>query len=148
METSPDLAGYTEAQAHLRAKFGQVVPFFIPTETVWPDVPLDEEGMPIDPSVFPLASGFASASATCSVINRPIAGGARGVKPTTQDTAIGIKARHELVLVTGKDEFEAQNLDAAAELEVYGLRYTIRDTLPDQIGPGATQRMLIFVEKI
>lgn len=147
-EPTPDLAGYERAQVNLRARLGQDVPFFIPTATVWPPgVPVDDDGVPIDPSVHPLASGFASASVRCSVANRPIRGQGMLI-PQTTDTAIGIESHSMLLLVMGKDQFDENGIDNATECEVFKERYKIEDAQPDQVGPGEVQRMQLFVERM
>jgi hypothetical protein len=148
MTPTPDLEGYEEAQANLRAQLGQVVPFFIPTATVWPPgVPLDAAGEPIDPSIPPLASGYASAAVTCSVANRPIRGQGMLI-PQTEDVAIGIASHSMLLLIMSKAEFDDNGIDAATQCEVFGKRYKIEAVQPDQVGPGPVQRMQIFVERM
>jgi hypothetical protein len=147
MEPTPDLEGYVGAQERLRAQFGQEVPFFTPTTTVWPSgVPVDASGVPIDPSVAPLASGFASAAVTCSVTNRPVR--ATRLTPPTEDEAIGIMSHSMLLLVMSKKEFDTNAIEDATECEVYEKRYKIESASPDQIGPGEVQRMQIFVERM
>lgn len=147
-ESTPDLEGYVAAQANLRAKLGQVVPFFTPTTTVWPPgVPLGDSGEPIDPAVAPLASGFASAAVTCSVANRPIRGQGMLI-PQTEDVAIGIASHSMLLLVMSKDDFDDNGIEAAIQCEVFGKRYKIEAAQPDQLGPGEVQRMQIFVERM
>ena len=142
---SADLEGYKTAQALLRAEMGQDVPFFIPTPTVWPPgVPRDAQGTPLDPSVAPLASGFASAMVRCSVANRPARGAMTAPK---EDTAIGIGPSSHLLLVMSKDEYDDNGIDDATWAQVYGVPYKIEVTQPDQVGGGDVQRMLIFVEK-
>jgi hypothetical protein len=143
----PDLEGFVDAQERKRQALGQEVTFFKPTATVWPDVPVDEEGVPLDPTVQPLSSGVASASAVVSVVNRPVAGGARGIQPHSEETAVGLAERTSLILIIGKPQFDALGLAGAAEAEVFEHLYVVRDKLADQMGPGPTQRMLIFVEK-
>lgn len=143
---SPDLEGYENAQALLRASLGQDVPFFIPTATVWPEgVPTDAQGIPIDPSVAPLASGFASAVVRCSVANRP---GRGNMTPPKEDEPIGIGSSSHLLLVMSKTEFDNNAIEDATEAEVFGKPYKIEVVQSDQVGGGAVQRMLIFVEKM
>lgn len=143
---SPDLEGYKDAQARLRANFGQAVPFFIPTPTVWPPgVPTDENGVPLDPEVAPLASGFVTASGRCNVTSRPIV---RTLEMPTTASPIGLKDRSRLVLIADHDEFVANGLDAAVMAEVFERRYKIEAIESDQVGPGKIQRKLVFVEKM
>lgn len=143
----PDLAGFAAAMAEKREKFGQDVPFFTPTQTVWPSgIATNLEGTPLDPSVQPLASGFGSAVVRVDVVNRPIAGGARGIKPHSEQEAIGFGETTDLVLLMGIDDY-SEAIEDATDCEVYGSLYSIRDRIPDQMGPGPVQRMIIFVEK-
>lgn len=144
-DQSPDLEGYVDAQERLRAKLGRDVPFFTPTPTVWPsNVPLDAEGVPLDPSVQPLSSGFASASVRCSVASHPVGG---GLAAPASDTPIGIKDFSNLVLSMSKSDYDTYAIAQAVEAELFDRRYKIEAREPDQIGPGEAQRVLIFVEK-
>lgn len=144
MSDDPTIAGYAAAQARLRAKTGRQVPFFTPTETVWPeDVPTDSEGRPLDPTVVPLASGFASGAILCNVAQRPVAG---SLDAPVVDSPVGIMDDSSLVLITGPEEWA--EVKDATECEVFEHRYKIMDEKPDQIGGEKVQRILIFVEKM
>lgn len=144
----PDLAGFAAAMALKREKFGQDVPFFTPTQTVWPSgIATNLEGVPLDPTVAPLASGFGSAVVRVEVVNRPIAGGARGIKPHAEQEAIGFGETTDLVLLMGIDDYDDNSIEDATDCEVYEGLFTIRDKIPDQMGPGPVQRMIIFAEK-
>jgi hypothetical protein len=143
---SPDLEGYKNAQARLRAQFGQDVPFFTPTPTTWPGgIPTDEAGVPLDPEVQPLASGFASGVLRCNVVSKPIL---RTLEVPATDAPMGLKDRSKLVLLAGYDEFVAAGVSGATFVEVYGAKYKIEAMLNDQVGNGPTQRKLIFLEKM
>lgn len=142
----PDFGGYLQAQALLRAKAGRVVPFFIPQPTVWPEgTPLGLDGEALDPTVAPLASGFASAGVVCSVASRPARG---AMQPAADHSQVGIMPTNHVLLACGMDDYEAAGLGAATQLETFGIRYKIESAIPDQIGPGPPQRMLIFGERM
>jgi hypothetical protein len=143
----PDVEGFVAAQERKRQVLGQEVTFFIPTATTWPAGVKDEEGVPLDPTTQPLSSGVASASAVVSLVNRPVAGGARGIQPHSEETAAGLAERTSVIAIISKTAYDALGLAAAAEAEVFESLYAVRDKLPDQMGPGPPQRMLIFLEK-
>lgn len=143
---SPDIEGYDNAQALLRAEFGQDVPFFTPTPTVWPGgVPTDEQGRPLDPEVRPLASGFASGVVRCNVASRPVQ---RTLEVPATHGPVGIKDRSRVVLIAGHADYVKAGVEGATECEVFGDRYKVEGAIDDQVGPGPVQRKLIFVEKL
>lgn len=140
----PDIAGYEAAQANLRAKMGRDVPFFTPTETVWPDVePKDAQGRPLDPSVAPLASGFASGSVRCNVAVRSTHG--LQYEAPALDGPIGKVGYRSVMLIMDADQFPA--VKDATECEVFGRRYKIEADRPDQVGGQDIQRWLVFAEE-
>lgn len=142
----PDLGGYLDAQARLRAGLGRDVPFFIPTPTEWPtDVPTDSAGVPIDPSVAPLASGVIVREVRCSVASRP----ARGtLQPPADDSPIGLRDHAHLLLAMSYEKYVACGIEEATEAELFDRRYKIEARQLDQVGPGEPQRALIFLEKM
>ena len=142
--TDPDIAGFAEAQATLRAKFGRPVPFFIPQPTVWPtNVPADAQGAPLDPTVAPLASGFTTVVASASVASRPVQG---NLAPAEEDGPIGIIDERDLLLIVEPDTFPL--VEDATECQIFGSRYKITNAKPDQLGGADVQRYLIFTEKM
>ena len=142
--TDLDIEGYAEAQELLRAKFGREVPFFTQTPTVWPEgVPKDAQGVPLDPSVAPLASGFASGSVNCNVATKTATGDL--VAPVI-DGPIGTVDHRSLVLIM--DFADYASVEDATEAEVFGSRYRVEDAQPDQVGGADPQRYLVFVEKM
>lgn len=142
--TDPDLVGYEEAQVTLRAKFGRPVPFFIPQETVWPDnVPKDAQGTPLDPTVAPLASGFTTVVASASVASRPVQG---NLAPVVEDGALGIVDERDLMLIMEPTAYVT--VEDATQCEVFGRRYKVTTSKPDQLGGDKAQRYLVFVEKM
>lgn len=146
MSEGPDFDGYLEAQALLRAKAGRPVPFFTPLPKEWPEgTQLGLNGEPLDPTVQPLASGFASASVICSVSSRPARG---AMQPAAEHSEIGILPTSHIMLGTSVAEYDEAELWAATELETFATRYKIESAVPDQIGPGPPQRMLIFGERM
>lgn len=147
-EHTPDWDGYKGAQARLRAVAGQEVPFFIPTATTWPEgAILDAQGVPVDPSVVPTASGFASASVTCSVVHRPVRGQGLLVPPVA-DIAMGLMGKDEIMLVMGKEDYDTNDIIHATRCEVFDRLYKIEEAGGDQVGPGDVQRMQIFAERM
>lgn len=144
--TDPDIDGYKAAQVELRAKTGRIVPFFTPTETIWPEgTQLGANGEPLDPATVPLASGFASAGVVCSVASRPARG---AMQPAVDDVQLGLHPTNHILLACGKDLYDEADLDDATQAQVFGLRYKIESAIPDQVGPGDVQRMLIFLERM
>lgn len=73
----PDIGGFAAAQRRLRQKLGRSVKFYIPTKPVY-DPSLDpgvfdpDTGLPFDPTVQPIASGYIVASAQASVAFAPL----------------------------------------------------------------------------
>jgi hypothetical protein len=143
-DPEPDIAGYAEAQALLRAKFGRPVPFFTPTPTTWPEGhPTDSQGRPLDPTVLPLASGFASGVVNCNVAAKTATG---DLSAPIEDGPLGAIDHRSLILIMDEPDFAA--IAAATECEVFGSRYKVADDQPDQVGGADPQRHLIFVEKM
>jgi len=149
MMASPDLAGFREAQATLRAQFGEDVPFFKPLPKTWPPgTPLDPETeAPYDPMIAATASGWASAVAKCSVVARPLGLSRRGVEFDVNTTAVGVFEEGMIVLICGYEEWHAAGLDDATEVEVHAERYLIAQTEQDQLGPGEPERMLAYCQQ-
>ncbi len=145
--TEPDFEGYREAQARLRAAAGQEVLFCTPVAAVWPEgTQLGANGEPLDPATEPESGGgFTGQTVTCSVANRPARG---AMEPPADDVPIGIEPTSHLLLACGKGEYDDAELDNATQANVMGVRYKIMSALPDQVGPGDVQRMLIFVERM
>lgn len=145
--TEPDFEGYREAQARLRAAAGQEVLFCTPVEPVWPaGTQLGANGEPLDPATEPESGGdFTSSTVTCSVANRPARG---AMQPPADDAPIGIEPTSHLLLACGKAEYDDADLDDATRAVAMGIRYKIVSAVPDQVGPGDVQRMLIFVERM
>jgi hypothetical protein len=143
--TEPDVAGYVAGQARLRAKLGQCVPFFLPTPTEWPDVPMGQNGAPLDPTVAPLASGFQTVSFMCSVAHRPARG---AMQPAAEHSQIGIEPTSHILVACGRDQYVEGELDRAVKLEAFATMYKIESAIDDQVGPGEPQRKLIFGERM
>lgn len=146
MSEGPDFAGYLAAQARFRQQTGRAVPFFIPIPTEWPEgTPLGLNGEALDPTVAPMASGFTTASACCTVASRPARG---AMQPAADHSEVGIVPTNHILVATGVSDYQNAGLDAATELECFDLRYKVESAIPDQIGPGPPQRMLIFAERM
>lgn len=146
MVVDPNLEGFREAQVTLRQKFGEDVPFFTPSETEYPEgTPLDpESGLPYDPTILPLASGFASAVVRASVVFRPI----QGTRDSTRTTPIGDIEEGSVVVMVSPQDFEEEDLDEATEMEIHGERYRIKQTEYDQLGDGPPHRVIVHGEEL
>lgn len=144
---SPDLTGYREAQVALIAQLGTDIPFFLPAETVWPDVPLDPEtGQPFDPTTAPLSSGFSSAVVRCGTAIRPIGLSRRGITDDNGYTAVGRFEDGEGVLIVPMADYLDATLDDATECEVYRERYEITQRDEDGIG-DVDHRMIVHIRQ-
>lgn len=147
---TPDLEGFADAQARLRAGFGEPVPFFAPTGTTYPPgTPVDpESGEPYDPTVLPTASGFASAAVNCNIVSRPMGLSRRGIDTDVNTTAIGNLEEGQVVLIVGYDDYHddelAIDLDDATEFVVHNERYLISQRDDDQLGDGPPMRVLVW----
>lgn len=145
----PDLAGFRDASATLRLKFGQDVPFFTPLPTTYPmGTSLDPEtGEPFDPTVVPTASGFASAAVRVGVVFRPMGLSRRGIDDDVQSTGVGTFEKGTVVLVADPDEYDAQLADAT-ECVVHEERYAITQIEHDRMGEGPFHRVLMYAEQM
>lgn len=141
----PDLAGFREAQLTLIAKVGADVPFFSPTTPTWPaGTKIDPETHePFDPTIAPLASGFASASVRCGVAIRPVGA---NLLDTTVQTALGLLEEGQGVLIVPTTEYEANDLDGATEVEVHGDRWEVSQRTPDGIA-NVEHRRLVYIRQ-
>lgn len=151
MAVVPDLEGFRDAQAKLRADFGEDIPFFVPSATTWPiGTPIDpESNVPYDPTILPTASGFASASVRSSVVFRPLGLSRRGVADDVKQTEVGRFEAGELALIVGYDDFVANGLDEATEAIVHDERYVINTFDYDRLGedPDGYHRVIIYLDQ-
>lgn len=139
MSPEPDLAGFVEAQRRLRRKLGRRVTFFTPLATSYaPGVDLDPETQqPFDPTIQPVASGYASATVDASVVKRPFSirdrpsVDARGIEPGSNEG---------LIIDIG----ELQAVGDASHYEVDGERWKVVKVTPD--GIGGEQRIVVIGE--
>lgn len=146
MSVSPNIAGFKEAQERLRDKLGFDVTFYTPLPLTYPPgTPTDPEtGVPYNPTIRPTASGFASASVRCSVVNRVFGLSRTGVEDQTESTALGIMSNTSLGLIMSEEDWP--DVDEATEFEHLGIRYEIRDDTPDSLG-GATRHVVVGEQK-
>lgn len=142
MATTPDFAGFTEAQERLRAAFGHAIVFTIPGAVVWPPgTALDpESGTPFDPSVAPESTGETTTTVTVSVVDRPMGLSRRGIDDSVERKAIGWVEEGGVVLIVNTEDWP---LIRDAESFVYAdSTYAIRQIEHDFL--GAAERYLIY----
>lgn len=139
----PDLTGFQEAQRRLREKLGRVVMFYTPTPTVWPALPTasfdPETGVPYDPTIKPLASGYVVASARASTIFAPLKTVRRDDE---QADALGVRSRLNKDLIL--DIADAWVASAAVMYELDGEFWQIVNVKTD--GLGSATRLIVFGE--
>lgn len=135
----PDLAGFRAAQQRKRDELGEDVLFLHePSITFPPGTPTDPEtGRPYDPVLTPTASARASAIVRCAVAVD------WGTREDVEDTPAGIFARGDVMAIAPSGAASA--IDGAIELEVRGVRYSVRSQTFD--GVAGIDRFLTIGEK-
>lgn len=133
---TPDIAGYADAQAVLRQRFGERVDFeFEATMTFPAGTPLDPETQrPYDPTVEPSASAQATASAWCTVAQKP------SQTDPSVDGPVGFVESDKVMVAM--DLTSSAAVEGAERMVVRGERYLIDGMKPD--GISMRQRFLAF----
>lgn len=141
MTETPNISGFSDAQARLRDKFGLDVRVLTPVTAAYASgTVLDPTtGQPYDPRIKPTASGYASATIRATVIFDRLS-----VEDDTETNAAGIFSSKSAVLDIADDDWRLAS--AATEFEVLEQRYVIRDAQPDGFAQITTRR-LIFGER-
>lgn len=146
MVVGADFAGFEQAQVRLRANFGREVEFFAPTPTTWPPgVPLDPEtGRPFDVTIAPLSSGWATASAICNVVDRPMGLSMRGIADSRDaGTALGDMSETSKVFIVASGDVALAS--GATRLTYLGESFKVTDFRRDALGP--VERYLAYAER-
>jgi hypothetical protein len=139
---TPNIAGFSDAQARLRDKFGLDVKLLTPVAAAYASGSVldPSTGRPYDPRIRPTASGFGSVTIRATVIADRV-----GTEDDTQSNAAGIFSNKSVVLDVSVDDWPKAS--AATQFEVIGQRYEIRDAQPDGFAQ-ITTRHLIFGERL
>lgn len=126
MRPAPDVAGFADAQRHLRAKLGQDVIFVIPAAATYDGEADPETGTPYDPWGNPSSGGGAPTEVVkrVSVIS-PLS----SVSDTAQSTPIGVIAADHVAVIL--DEQDWPDVEAATHVVLNGERFKITDARPD-----------------
>lgn len=138
----PDLGGLVAAQRRLRNKLGRVVKFYTPTDAVY-DPSLDpgvfdpDTGVPYDPTIQPISSGFVVASTRASVAFAPLATLRRD---ELQEQPEGIRSRLNKDLIL--DVNDSWVASAATMFELDGDFWAIVNRQFD--GIGGKQRYIVY----
>lgn len=137
---SPNIEGFHDAQKRLRGHLGMDVRFFTPLPRTYPPGTVfnPETGRPFDPTIKPLASGFAEQTIRCSVLNKRLQ-----VEDDTETTAAGIFSDRSVGLAMDISEWPPAS--AATEFEVFERRFEIRDSQVDGLA-GQNMRRLVYGE--
>lgn len=138
----PDLAGYVAAQRRLRSKLGRIVKFYterpptydlsLPAGTFDP-----ESGLPYDPTVKPLSSGWVVASARASIAFAPLATLRRD---EVQGEPEGTRSRLNKDVILDVDD--AWTASGASMFEIDGQFWEIVNRQFD--GIGGKQRYIVY----
>lgn len=150
MPVTPDIEGFVNAQVRLREQFGQDVPFYFGSASVWPPgTPLDPEtGNPYDPTILPVSSGAPSAMVpNVSVVHRPMGLSRRGIAGEEVTTAVGRFEEGEAALIVGPADFDTYSLDEAKWVEVHEEEWEITSFDADALGSNDTQRYILYIRK-
>lgn len=145
MAVTPNYEGFREAQDRLVENLGQSVVLLTPVATLWPvDTKLDPETLrPLDPFATPLASGFASAAASASVVFRPITTNKAGLESTAEVGPLGIKGSQSVALIMRLVDHPLAS--GATRAEVMGTQYLVEEVVLD--GIREPDRVLVFLEE-
>lgn len=137
---APDFNGFADAQARLRAQFGQDVVFKIPNTATYAGPTDPETGRPLDPYETPLTGGGeTSVALRLSVVNDAV-----NSNDESQFSPVGqIRSNRLVFIVPGT--LVAQIEDAVAVI-CYDERYEIEEIRPDAMGP--VPRSLVYTRKI
>lgn len=138
----PDLQGFRDASVRLREEMGRDLVFLLPTETVWPEgTILDPETQePYDPTIVPMASGWASATATALVV---LPGG--NVKgDSVVNTFVGLMEEGDAAVIVSAAEYGSANLDAATRVVIWDEEFDITQADDDSVGGNADADRVIM----
>ena len=149
---TPDLQGFRDAQRTLREQFGEDITFAAPASATWPaGTPIDPEtSKPYDPTIEPEDGGEMADVGTirCSIVYRPMGLSRRGIADDIQTTAVGNFEEGAVVLIADPTEYADAGIEDATQFVVHGETYAVSQTEDDQLGPGDTQRVLIYGEQM
>ncbi|GAC1522458.1 MAG: hypothetical protein NVS3B1_07850 [Marmoricola sp.] len=140
----PDLDGFQAAQRRLREKLGRVVKFYTPMTMQWPaGLPPGafdpESGVPYDPSIEPVASGFTVASAKANTVYAPLKTIRRDDE---QADATGMRSRLNKDLILDVGDYWVAS--AATMYELDNEFWQIVNVKKD--GIGSASRIIVFGE--
>lgn len=142
----PNWAGFEDAQIRLRAAFGNDVEFFAPTGTTYASgVALDPEtGRPYDPTIKPIASGWASAVVHGDIVDRPMGLSQGGVADQRlAGTPLGSMPVKQKVVIIGSADVGLAS--AATRARYLDEDFAVTDFREDKLGPVV--RFLAFLEQ-
>lgn len=139
----PDLAGFDAAQRRLRDKLGMVVTFFSPIPAQYdPSLPAEafdpETGEPHDPTIQPLASGYASANYRCRVLGGPL----NSVEAPQVTDVLGPHSTRNVALTLDPERYA--DVQAASRFSFDDRSYEVRDTMKDTI--AGSERVIVYGE--
>jgi len=128
----PDLDGFRGASVRLRADMGRDLLYLTPTETTWPSGAVidPQSGVPYDPTLVPLASGFSSASVNTLVVLP----GATDKAAKEIEAAIGRIEEGGAALVIGREDWDENALEAATLVVIYDDEWELADARFDSVG--------------
>lgn len=143
-QPNPDFEGFADAQVRLRQQFGQDVIFYSGGSASYASgVSLNDDGVPFDPSIKPIASGKTATTVRVSLVNRPMGLSRRGIDNTVERQAIGwLEAGGIVAIVDAEDWHLLADAEEAQWADEY---YAIRQSDHDFLGP--VDRYLLYMEQ-
>lgn len=140
MASTPDLAGFRDAQRRKRQLLGEVVVFLGEVTATFPSgTALDTDGRPYDPTVEPETTAQASAAVRCGVVARPTA----AFGSEEQPSQAGIFETAHLVLLA--DIEDRALIEGKSHARVRERDYLIAAIKPD--GLAGIDRLVITLRQ-
>lgn len=131
--STPDLAGFADAQERLRQQYGVDATFIFPGDMTYaPDVQLNPRtGKPYDPFATPdTVTAEREEVVRCSVVTKALGGRAEAGRVT--ETPIGSMSDAGMALMFNLDDYA--RVDDAPLCEVYGETWKVTQLRRDELG--------------
>lgn len=140
--STPNIAGFADAQHRLREAFGEPIDFVLPTSSVTfpPGTAIDPEtGEPYDPTIHPTSSAAVTASALCNVVFHAI--GRMQLVGEQKSGPLGYEDQNHVLLIA--DYAASGAIHSAEEFRCRDEMFKVTAMKHDGIG-SPHQRWLVY----